>query len=236
MLRQEKWKLCWYFPKSCHHHFRDKGSPLVNPSLNRIYRNLVPRLMSTRSLSQFSEVLPNESVEYGWIDGVERLDMYTPGGYHPVMINDLLCDRYRVVDKLGFGGYSTIWLARDYQLNRYVAIKVNVSNSLLPRRESSILRALSSSKSTSKANDTTTGAFIPRILDEFDIKGPNGTHSCYIVAPAQGNLKEASFSRLFPVEVARSLAARLALAVSFVHSQGFVHGGLFPPSVKYTWS
>jgi serine/threonine-protein kinase SRPK3 len=31
---------------------------------------------------------PEPSIEYRWIDGVERLEMYQPGGYHPVMIDD----------------------------------------------------------------------------------------------------------------------------------------------------
>lgn len=155
--------------------------------------------------------------------------MYDPGGYHPVMINDLLHDRYRIVDKLGFGGYSTIWLAQDDRLKLYVAVKVNVSRPLLSRREPIILRALSSSRSTSQAVYGTTNArnTIPSILDEFNIQGPNGIHTCYTMAPAQGNLREASFSRLFPIQVTRALAARLAIAVSFVHSQGFVRGGLF---------
>lgn len=174
---------------------------------------------------------PSESIEYDWIDGVERLEMYEPGGYHPVMINDLLHDRYRILDKLGFGGYSTIWLSQDDRLKRYVAIKVNISSPSLPRREPSILRALSGSRSTSQAVHTAIDArdAIPSILDEFDIQGPNGTHICYTVAPAQGNLKEASFSRLFPIQVARALVAKLTTAVSFVHSQGFVHGGVFIP-------
>lgn len=35
--------------------------------------------------------------EYKWIDGVEDLEMYEPGGYHPVMIGDILHARYHVV-------------------------------------------------------------------------------------------------------------------------------------------
>ncbi|RDL32412.1 Serine kinase spk-1 [Venustampulla echinocandica] len=148
---------------------------------------------------------PSESIEYEWIDGVERLEVYEPGGYQPVMINDLLHDRYPVLDKLGYG--------------------VNISSPSLPRRESSIIRALSGSSSTFQAAHTAIGArdAIPSILDEFDIQGPNGTYACYTLAPAQGNLREASFS-LFPIQVARALAAKLTTAVSFVHSQGFVHG------------
>ena len=43
----------------------------------------------------------------------ESFDRYRPGGYHPVRIGDLFNDRYKVVRKLGYGQYSTVWLARD---------------------------------------------------------------------------------------------------------------------------
>lgn len=47
------------------------------------------------------------------------------------MIGDVLHGgRYRVVDKLGFGGYSTVWLARDTQARRYVAVIVGTTKSL----------------------------------------------------------------------------------------------------------
>ncbi|KAB8202502.1 hypothetical protein BDV34DRAFT_228309 [Aspergillus parasiticus] len=51
--------------------------------------------------------------EYQPIEGVERLERYRPGGYHPIHIGDVLKGRYRVVHKLGHGAYSTIWLSRD---------------------------------------------------------------------------------------------------------------------------
>lgn len=176
---------------------------------------------------QFSTASPTSSVQYRWIDGVERLELYQPGGYHPVAINDLLHNRYRIVDKLGFGGYSTIWLARDEIDDRYVAVKIGISSTSPPRREREILRELNGSRSSLQESrappDTVT---VPTILDAFDVRGPNGTHPCYTVTPCQGDLREASFSRLFPVQVARALAAKLATAVAFVHSRGCVHGGL----------
>lgn len=146
-----------------------------------------------------------------------------------MVTGDVLHDRYRIVDKLGSGGYSIIWLARDDQLwlESYVALKVGMSDHPLPRRELSILRALDGSGLSSQAVYTALDPrnVIPSILDELDIQGPDGAHVCYTMTPAQGNLREASFSRLFPVEVARALAAKLAIAVSFVHSQGLIHGG-----------
>jgi hypothetical protein len=44
----------------------------------------------------------------------EPLHRYRKGGYHPVCLGDLLKDRrYKILHKLGWGGYSTIWAARD---------------------------------------------------------------------------------------------------------------------------
>ena len=52
--------------------------------------------------------------EYTIGEPAERLDRYVPGGYHPVHLHDKLKGgRYEIVGKLGFGAFSTVWLARD---------------------------------------------------------------------------------------------------------------------------
>lgn len=56
--------------------------------------------------------------------------------------------------------------------------------------------------------------------------GPNGAHICYAIVPARCNLREVSFSCLFPLDVARALVGGLTMAVSLMHSCGYVHGGL----------
>jgi hypothetical protein len=43
----------------------------------------------------------------------EPLTDYTRGGYYPINLGDVLQHRYKVVRKLGWGGYSTVWLAYD---------------------------------------------------------------------------------------------------------------------------
>ena len=44
----------------------------------------------------------------------EPLHRYHKGGYHPVHLGDHLSDgRYKILQKLGWGGYSTVWAARD---------------------------------------------------------------------------------------------------------------------------
>lgn len=36
--------------------------------------------------------------------------------YFPVSIGHVFKDRYRIISKLGFGAYSTVWLVRDERL------------------------------------------------------------------------------------------------------------------------
>lgn len=44
----------------------------------------------------------------------EPLNRYRVGGYHPFLLGDLFKDgRYKVLHKLGWGGYSTVWTAKD---------------------------------------------------------------------------------------------------------------------------
>lgn len=47
--------------------------------------------------------------------GVEGPHLYRPGGYHPVHLGDVHHQRYKAIHKLGYGTYSTVWLARDLQ-------------------------------------------------------------------------------------------------------------------------
>lgn len=51
---------------------------------------------------------------YAYSDDEEGLDDYKPGGYHWVNIGDTLQDgRYKIQLKLGWGHFSTVWLAYD---------------------------------------------------------------------------------------------------------------------------
>lgn len=44
----------------------------------------------------------------------EDLEDYCKGGYHPVHVGDTFSDgRYLIVRKLGWGHFSTVWLAKD---------------------------------------------------------------------------------------------------------------------------
>ncbi|KAJ5543912.1 kinase-like protein [Penicillium frequentans] len=165
------------------------------------------------------------SLFYEPLEGIERLENYRPGGYHPIQIGDHFHGRYRVVHKLGHGSYSTVWLARDEKSNKYVALKVCTASA--NPKEAEILSTLTRPRCLPVNHPGM--EMVPSILDRFIIRGPNGHHACYVTTPARASLagvKDGSWIRLFQLDVARSLAAQLVLVMDYVHTQGIVHGDL----------
>lgn len=62
-------------------------------------------------------------LEYNIGVAAEDLNRYCPGGFHPIHLHDKLHDgRYEIVHKLGFGAFSTVWLARDNQYVKNLAV------------------------------------------------------------------------------------------------------------------
>jgi serine/threonine protein kinase len=157
---------------------------------------------------------------------VEYLEDYVPGGYHPTLIGDTFCGgRYTVVHKLGFGGYSTIWLARDQQRRRYVSLKILTARASLDSHEGKVLDYLIKSDNTHSGR-----RFIPPLLDQFSFHGPNGHHRCLVGEPTSGSIaqsKEDSTNFMFPPDAARSTAAQLLLGLSYLHANGIYHGGKY---------
>ncbi|KAJ5109338.1 kinase domain-containing protein [Penicillium angulare] len=157
---------------------------------------------------------------------VERLEDYIPGGYHPTIIGDTFSNgRYTVIHKLGFGGYSTIWLARDQQHGRYVSLKILTARASLESHEGEIITLLMNSDLYHTGKQ-----FIPPLLGQFSFHGPNGYHSCLVGELAGSTVaksKEDSPNYMFPADAARSIAAQLILGLSYLHAKGICHGDLY---------
>ncbi|KAF5612836.1 kinase domain protein [Fusarium subglutinans] len=122
----------------------------------------------------------------------------------------------------GQGGYSTIWLARDQELDKYVAIKVGTADQV--SKESDILLKLAENPTKESSSN-----LITPVLDQFTVNGPNGTHSCIVTAPARCSIAESiktSGYNSFQLDVARALAAQLIMATAYIHRAGFVHGDI----------
>jgi serine/threonine-protein kinase SRPK3 len=161
------------------------------------------------------------------LDNVEEIENYRPGGFHPVNIGDEINGRYKVVHKLGYGGFSTVWLAKDNHVQRYVALKIIVASVEQDCKESGILQALMR-KSTSHPGQNN----VLSLLDNFMIEGPNGQHLCLVLQVAGPSITSLNYSpgavagsRRLRSHLARKVAKQTVEALDFVHSCGFCHGG-----------
>jgi serine/threonine-protein kinase SRPK3 len=141
----------------------------------------------------------------------EGIPDYKIGGYHPVHVGELLINRYVIVQKLGWGHFSTVWLARDNMYNSYVALKVQKSASHYTEAaydEVEILDVVSKNAYVKdwvesvvryKADDATfaqKGGYsiedchTVQLLNSFIHSGPNGQHFIMVFEILGVNLLE----------------------------------------------
>ncbi|KAL4957245.1 hypothetical protein BDW69DRAFT_180788 [Aspergillus filifer] len=102
---------------------------------------------------------------------VESPGSYCPGRYHPIHLGDHLGEeaQYKVIRKLGFGETSTVWLC-VFKEGKYVAVKVHAATA--SNRELQVTQRL---VEAAKA-DAAVAQYCILPTDQFQIKGPNGTH------------------------------------------------------------
>ena len=180
----------------------------------------------THTLGNVATYMEPSRVKYDFIEDVERLDYYVPGGYHPTMIGDEFCKgRYVIAHKLGFGRSSTVWLGEDRISGRLVTLKITTAESAERPHELRILSRLREVESQLPGK-----TMVQSLLDSFFFSGPNGTHRCLVMDAARVSIheaKDASYHRLLYLPAARAIAAQLIFGLQFIHSQGIVHGGMF---------
>ncbi|KAI3327970.1 kinase-like protein [Xylariaceae sp. AK1471] len=156
----------------------------------------------------------------------ESLRRYRPGGYHPIRLGDQLkSGRYKIVHKVGWGGYSTTWAARDREHQRYVAVKISVAEAN-NNHETNILQLISSSPDVTHQGKK----HIVQLLDNFFIEGPNGKHQCLVLELLGPNIPELIDSYVrderLPAQAARSIAHQVLVGVDYLAQLNIGHGDI----------
>ncbi|KAI1505630.1 kinase-like domain-containing protein [Biscogniauxia marginata] len=167
----------------------------------------------------------------------EGTDVYRPGGFHPVYIGDVFKDRYKVLNKIGYGVYSTVWLVRDLSAQtgnetEFRALKILSSECYDPKHpifEREILTHLRDGDRKQLGY-----SYICHLLDDFEHHGPNGTHVCLVFELMGETLRSFGawfFQSRLPNSVMRRFTIQLLLALDFAHDHNVIHTDIKPDNI-----
>lgn len=145
--------------------------------------------------------------------------------------------QYQIIDKLGHGGSSTVWLARDLnalpESDGLIALKLMSADlsSTLPSEipdfyvPQQILQHPLSNSHPGRIN-------LSAVKEYFYERSPNGSHLCLVSRFSGPSIRAITQSRLLNPDsrwmrgdLARKLSRQLANAVDLAHSTGFIHAG-----------
>lgn len=164
-------------------------------------------------------------------EGCEDLEKYCPGGYHPVVIGDELSNgRYSIVHKLGSGGSAVVWLARDKESDRLVALKILTAESSQHGRELQTHKYLQAKCSSFDSIQ------VAPLRNHFSVQGINGDHICLvfdILGPSIGSLK--AFGQEFKVrpEKIRVLVSQVVEGLLHLHNNGIALADISPNNLLF---
>ncbi|KAI0479230.1 kinase-like domain-containing protein [Xylariaceae sp. FL0804] len=210
-------------------------TPTEDPSQSLARRNQASADMAstagseTKSVASLHQPRFQNTPNMDWIENPEQ---YEKGGYHPVLVDELLEDRFEVVHKLGWGGIATVWLCMDHQKKKWCAVKILSAD--CSSEDCPDLKALKTfqDKRVSPSQAASHGIIIPD--EHFWIDGPNGRHLC-LVQPVLGmrldKRVDTSGQNEMDFELLKNISYQMVRSMEFLHSKGLCHGDFRPSNI-----
>ncbi|XP_033484402.1 SRSF protein kinase 1a isoform X2 [Epinephelus lanceolatus] len=178
---------------------------------------------------------PEEPEEILGSDDEEQEDPndYCKGGYHHVKVGDLYNGKYHVIRKLGWGHFSTVWLAWDIQVKRFVAMKVVKSAEHYTETAVDEIKLLRSVRN-SDTNDPNR-EMVVQMLDDFKISGINGTHVCMVFEVLGHHLLKwiiKSNYQGLPLPCVKSIIKQVLQGLDYLHTKcQIIHTDIKPENI-----
>lgn len=183
-----------------------------------------PQYYQSDDMTDFGDFVSNEDDQIDLEDIAEPWHKYdikeTPNVFYPIRVGEVLDGRYLVEHKIGFGGFSTVWMAHDLQKKKDVALKILCSGNLGDnevRMQDEILR---------NVQDT---SHLVIYLATFMLSGTESRHRV-IVFPLLGSYLCPPILTNMSMTARMSAAQQLLGALENLHKAGIVHRGEKSPA------
>jgi serine/threonine protein kinase len=131
-------------------------------------------------------------------------------------------DRYEIIAPLGSGGMGEVYLARDTQLDRRVALKLLAEQ--FTRDEAGLTRLVREAKAASGLNH-------PNILTVYEIRSVDGIHFIATEFIDGETLAERIDDGQLEINLAIDVALQTLSALQAAHSSGIVHRDIKPQNI-----
>ncbi|XP_060653280.1 SRSF protein kinase 3 isoform X5 [Drosophila nasuta] len=187
------------------------------------------------TLSTTDEIYPDspDSSLYGSDEEQEDASQYCRGGYHPVVIGDIFDNRFRVVRKLGWGHFSTVWLCRDLKDEKYVALKVVKSAPHYIETAADEIRLLEAIRDADSLD--VKRERIVRLMNHFTVRGVNGVHTCLVFEALGCSLYKLIVKNNYQglaITQVRNIIKQVLEGLDYLHSKcSIIHTDIKPENI-----
>src|ERR1044072_9418559 len=136
------------------------------------------------------------------------------------MIGTVLSDRYRREAKLGSGGMSTVYLAKDETLDRPVAVKV--MHREMSEQEDQLERFRQEARAVAKLSH-------PNVVSVIDA-GEDHNHPYIVFEYVEGETLKQRISRVGALDIQEAIAYAIEIArgLGIAHGRNLVHRDIKP--------
>ncbi|KAK0716798.1 kinase-like domain-containing protein [Lasiosphaeria miniovina] len=144
-----------------------------------------------------------EYTYFAGIDVAEDPNLYRLGGFHPVLLGDVLDDRFRVVHKLSRGAAVYCCRCTDTETD------------------------------TGRLAEQLWRRHLAVPLEHFQVHGPNGSHLCSVLPVLGPSIDNAAdhFRAVRAPHAIKDLCLQLVEAMNSLHRMGLCHGDFWPGNI-----